>query len=71
MWRSADVCRTKAAVYIEAEKVYVNGQIVSNVSRTVKDGEVLSIRGIGKFKFDGAGGQSKKGRTVVRVLKYK
>lgn len=63
--------RTKAAVYIEAEKVYVNGQIVSNVARTVKDGEVLSIRGIGKFKFDGADGQSKKGRTVVRVLKYK
>ena len=63
--------RTKASAYIEAEKVYVNGQIVTQVSRAVKDGEVLSIRGIGKFKFDGAGGQSKKGRTVVTLLKYK
>lgn len=63
--------RTKAAAYIEAEKVFVNGQIVSQVSRTVKEGEILSIRGIGKFKFAGAGGQSKKGRTVVTLLKYK
>ena len=63
--------RTKAAAYIEAEKVFVNGQIASQTSRTVKEGEILSIRGIGKFKFDGAGGQSKKGRTVVTLLKYK
>ena len=63
--------RTKAAAYIEAEKVYINGQITPQVSRTVKDGEILSIRGIGKFKFAGAGGQSKKGRTVVTLLKYK
>ena len=63
--------RTKAASYIEAEKVFVNGQIVSQVSRGLKDGDVVSIRGIGKFKFDGSGGQSKKGRTVVTLLKYK
>lgn len=63
--------RTKAAAYIEAEKVYVNGQIMPQVSRTVKEGEVLSIRGIGKFKFESAGGQTKKGRTVVTLLKYK
>lgn len=63
--------RTKAASYIEAEKVYVNGQIASQVSRGLKDGEVISIRGIGKFKFDGSGGQSKKGRIVVTLLKYK
>ena len=63
--------RTKAAAYIEAEKVFINGQIASQVSRTVKEGEILSIRGIGKFKFDIAGGQTKKGRTVVTLLKYK
>ncbi|MBQ7795719.1 MAG: RNA-binding protein [Lachnospiraceae bacterium] len=63
--------RTKAAAYIEAEKVFVNGQIASQVSRNLKEGEILSIRGIGKFKFDRAGGQTKKGRTVVTLLKYK
>ena len=63
--------RTKAAAYIESEKVFVNGQIVTNVSRSMKDGEIISVRGIGKFKFDSAGGQTKKGRTVVTLLKYK
>ncbi len=63
--------RTKAATYIETEKVYVNGQIVTNVSRTLKDGEIISVRGIGKFRFDSAGGQTKKGRTVVTLFKYK
>ncbi len=63
--------RTKAAAYIESEKVFVNGQVVTNVSRSLKDGEIISIRGIGKFKFDSAGGQTKKGRTVITLLKYK
>ena len=63
--------RTKAAAYIESEKVFVNGQVITNVSRSLKDGEIISIRGIGKFKFETAGGQTKKGRTVVILLKYK
>lgn len=62
--------RTKAVSYIEAEKVSVNGQAAAQVSRTVKEGEILSIRGIGKFRFVGVGGQSKKGRTVVTIHKY-
>ncbi len=63
--------RTKASAYIESEKVFVNGQVITNVSRTLKDGEIISVRGIGKFKFETAGGQTKKGRTVVTLLKYK
>ena len=63
--------RTKAAAYIEGEKVSVNGQPALAPSRTVKEGELLSIRGVGKFLFSGAGGQTKKGRTVVTLLKYK
>ena len=63
--------RTKAAAYIEGGKVSVNGQPALAPSRTVKEGELLSIRGVGKFLFSGAGGQTKKGRTVVALLKYK
>ena len=63
--------RTKAAIYIESEKVYVNGQMISQVSRTLKDGEIVSIRGVGKFKYVGSGALTKKGRTVVTLLKYK
>lgn len=63
--------RTKAAQYIEGEKVFLNGQLMLSPSRTVKEGEILSIRGIGKFLFSQAGGQTKKGRTSVTFLRYK
>lgn len=63
--------RTKAASYIEGEKVFINGQPALSPSRLLKEGEILSIRGIGKFVFSQAGGQTKKGRTVVTLLKYK
>ena len=63
--------RTKAAAYIEDEKVFVNGQPAVSPSRSLKEGEIISVRGIGKFLFSQAGGQTKKGRTVVTLLKYK
>lgn len=63
--------RTKASAYIEGEKVFINGQLVTSPSRTLKEGDILSVRGIGKFLFSQAGGQTKKGRTIVTLLKYK
>ncbi len=63
--------RTKAAEYIAAEKVFVNGQTAVSASRGLKEGEILSIRGIGKFRYAGEGIRTKKGRTVVTLLKYR
>ena len=34
-------------------------------------GEILSIRGVGKFLFSRNGGQTKKGRISVTFLKYR
>lgn len=62
--------RTKASAYIEGEKVFVNGQTVTNVSRGLKEGDILSIRGIGKFRFAAAGGLTKKGRIPVVLEQY-
>lgn len=63
--------RGKAALLIESEKVSVNGQVIISASKMLKDGDVLSIRGLGKFRFAGAKGETKKGRTIVTVWKYK
>lgn len=37
----------------------------------VEPGEILSIRGVGKFLFSRNGGQTKKGRISVTFLKYR
>lgn len=63
--------RTKAAEYITSEKVFVNGQVMVSASHPLKEGEILSVRGIGKFLFSHAGGQTRKGRTSVTFMKYK
>ena len=63
--------RAKAASFIEGEKVSVNGRICTSVSRNVKEGEVLSLRGIGKFRFEQSGAPTKKGRLPLLILRYK
>ena len=63
--------RAKAASFIEGEKVSVNGRICTSVSRNVKEGEVLSLRGIGKFRFEQSGSLTKKGRIPLLILRYK
>ena len=47
--------RTKAASLIEGEKVSVNGAVCTNVSLNLHGGEILSIRGTGKFRFGEVG----------------
>lgn len=63
--------RTRASSYIEGEKVSVNGAVCTNVSLNLRGGEILSIRGIGKFRFGEPGNLTKKGRTPVMVYRYK
>ena len=63
--------RTRASSYIEGEKVSVNGAVCTNVSLNLRGGEILSIRGIGKFRFGEPGNLTKKGRTSVVVYRYK
>lgn len=65
------VSRTKAAGLIAGEKVFINGQAVLSPSRQMEPGEILSIRGAGKFLFSRNGGQTKKGRISVTFLKYR
>ena len=36
----------------------------------LKEGEIVSVRGMGKFRFAGSGGLSKKGRLYVYADKY-
>ena len=63
--------RAKAVSLIEGEKVFLNGRLVLSASQPVHEGDILSIRGIGKFSFAGEGSQTKKGRTMVTLRQYK
>ena len=64
------ISRTKAAEAIRHGIVTVDWQICDNVSRELKGGEKISVRGKGKVKYNGITGTSKKGRMFAEIEKY-
>ena len=62
--------RTKAAEAIRKGLVSVDWQLCDNVSRELKGGEKISLRGKGKVKYIGITGTSKKGRNFAEIEKY-
>lgn len=55
---------------IEGGKVFVGGKSVLSNSYTLKENDIVSVRGLGKFIFAGTSYQTKKGRYSVKVLLY-
>lgn len=65
-----NMSRGKAADLIEGEKVFINWITASNTSKTVKEGDMLSVRGFGRAKLLEVRGKTKKDRISVIFLKY-
>ena len=64
------VSRSKAAEAIESEKVFVDGRTASGSGQKLKEGAKVSVRGLGKFIYDGIENESRKGRLFVKIRKY-
>lgn len=62
--------RTKLTGLIEGAKVFVNGRLMTTNSYQVKEGDVISVRGMGKFRFHGTLSRTKKNRIFVVIHKY-
>lgn len=68
---AAKVSRENAARLIRSERVNVNHLPASSVSQELHEGDIVTIRGSGKFIFNSAGGTTKKGRIHINLRKYK
>lgn len=55
---------------IEGGKVYVNGKMTTSNGHPLKPGDIVSVRGYGKFRYDSANGNTRKGRISVSVSLY-
>lgn len=62
--------RSKAAEAIEKEKVFVDGRAAAGSGQKLKEGAKISVRGLGKFIYDGIENESRKGRLFVKIRKY-
>lgn len=64
------ISRGKAADYIAAGKCEWNYAPCLKGDRLVQQGDVISIRGLGKLRLAEVGGSTKKGRTAIVVERY-
>ncbi|MBQ8281907.1 MAG: hypothetical protein IJZ25_05875 [Lachnospiraceae bacterium] len=62
--------RNESDIMFSRGLVFVNGREASKSSVNLKAGDVVSVRGHGKFRFSGAIHETKKGNLSVTVYKY-
>ena len=66
----AKTSRSKANEIIEQERVFINFKLETKSSKQINEGDVITIRGKGRFEFKEITGNTKKGRYVIKVEKY-
>lgn len=62
--------RSSLASMIEEGKVFVNGKLITSNDYTPKEQDLISVRGIGKFRYCGILSQTKKGRYYIEIQKF-
>ena len=62
--------REEAARRIEAGLVSVNHRPCLSVSTEVKEGDILSLRGVGRFRVEQVGPTTRKGRMFLTIQQY-
>ncbi len=62
--------RNHAAPLFPAGRVLINGRPETGPGKKIREGSVISVRGFGKFIYDGVSGESKKGRLFAVIRKY-
>lgn len=67
---ATNVSREKAVSFIKADRVDVNHFTVSSVSQELKEGDMLSVRGCGRFILSSVNGLTKKNRLHIILKKY-
>lgn len=65
-----NLSRSQVVEFFSAQKVFINGRLIENISHIPKENDIISVRGFGRFIFSSTGGFSKKGRTYVNLEKY-
>ncbi len=66
----AKTSRSKAQEILKQERVFLNHQVETKASKEVKVGDVITIRGKGRFEFKEIAGNTRKGRFVIKIDKY-
>ncbi len=67
VWR---LSRSDAQELLEKGMVFIDGRLVESAAHTLKEGDLVSVRHQGRFRYEGALRETKKGRLRVSVRVY-
>ena len=62
--------RSKLVAYIEGGRVFVNGKLITSNGYQIKTDDIISVRGLGRFRYKETITQTKKGRQMVTIHLY-
>ena len=62
--------RSSLTAYIDGGKTYVNGRLATKAGLQLDEGDIVSVRGKGRFLVSEVKNMTKKGRIVVTIKKY-
>lgn len=65
-----NLSRSQSILAFREKKVFVNGRQCENNSYQLKNGDVVTFRGFGKFIYDGVKYETKKGKVCAGVSVY-
>lgn len=65
-----NLSRSSAVKYISQGLVFINGRLVVSNSQVPKDGDIISVRKLGRFKLELTAIKSKKDKFVVKTHVY-
>ena len=66
----AKCSRSEALALFKAGKVTLNGRICEKHNMSLAGGDIFSVRGSGKFKYEGEGSVTRKGRVYMHIKRY-
>lgn len=62
--------RSKAIEIINQERVFINSELATKNSKILKENDIITVRGKGRFKINKILNSTKKGNLVLEVEKY-
>ncbi len=67
---AAGISRSRAAELITSAAVSLNFEVCESVSEKVAEGDLISVRGIGRMRLERVGSLTRKGRIGITVAKF-
>lgn len=65
-----NLSRDKGVSLFKEGRVFINGKVVTGNVYKPKNGDIISVRGMGRFKYNGELRETKKGKLVVLVAVF-